>query len=43
MSKKFWFEDDPMMDAIAWAVLILLASGFLFGFGVGIGVAFILL
>jgi hypothetical protein len=43
MSKNFWFDEDPMMDAVTWAVLLLLATGFIFGFGVGVGLMMILL
>jgi len=40
MAKNFWFEEDSIMEAVTWAVLILLAAGFVFGFGTGFGVAF---
>jgi hypothetical protein len=39
MAKNFWFEEDPMMEAVTWAVLMLLAAGFIFGFGVGVGIS----
>jgi hypothetical protein len=40
MRKRLFYDEDPMMEMVCWAVIILLGIGFLFGFGVGIGVAF---
>ena len=46
MSKKnngrFWYSDDPMMDAVVWALIILLSTGFISGLSVGVGMSFIL-
>lgn len=36
------FPDDPMMNAVTIYALLILATGFLFGFGVGISLAVLL-
>lgn len=36
------FPDDPMMEAVTIAAILLFAIGFLFGFGVGVRLVLLL-
>jgi hypothetical protein len=36
------FPDDPMMNAVTIYAIMILATGFLFGFGVGVSLLFLL-